>query len=174
MAMKHGGEDVVDEYCVEVEVELDDEDLIPSSYLAMARLYLGKRFNERGLFEEMWISWGLAQLAAPNVLGDNKYLLEFDSEEVRDRVVNGGPWWHKGDALILVAVDEYVRSSEVDIEYINMWAHFYDLPKALMKEQFALKLGVSLGQVLRVDTSFPTYLRGESAVSDLQGVGTRN
>jgi hypothetical protein len=53
MAMKHGGEDVVDEYCVEVEVELDDEDLIPSSYLAMARLYLGKRFNERGLFEEM-------------------------------------------------------------------------------------------------------------------------
>jgi hypothetical protein len=31
-------------------------------------------------------------LAAPKVLGDNKYLLEFDREDVRDRVVNGGPW----------------------------------------------------------------------------------
>jgi hypothetical protein len=59
----------------------------------------------------------------------------------------------------MVAVDEYVRPLEVDKESINMWVHFYDLPKALMKEQFARKLGVSLGQVLRVDTSFPTYLR---------------
>jgi hypothetical protein len=59
----------------------------------------------------------------------------------------------------MVAVDEYVRPSEVDKESINMWVHFYDLPKAMMKEQFARKLGVSLGQVLRVDTSFLTYLR---------------
>jgi hypothetical protein len=85
-------EDVVDDDCVEVEVELDDDELHPSSYLAMARFYSGKRFSKRGLFEEMRIDWGMSSLVAPKVLGDNKYLLEFDREDVRDRVVNGGPW----------------------------------------------------------------------------------
>jgi hypothetical protein len=82
MDAKHRAEVVEDDDCVEVEVELDDEDLHPSSFLAMVRFYSGERLNERGLFEEMRIAWGLASLAAPKGMGDNKYLLEFDSEEV--------------------------------------------------------------------------------------------
>jgi hypothetical protein len=56
-------------------------------------------------------------------------------------------------------VDEFVRPSEVAMESINLWVWFYDLPKVMMKEQVARKLGESLGNVLRVDTTFPTYLR---------------
>jgi hypothetical protein len=81
---------------VEVEFELDDEELAPTTFLAMARFYSGKRFNERGLFDEMCVAWGLPSLSAPKILGDNRYLLEFDSMVVRDRNVEGGPWRHKG------------------------------------------------------------------------------
>jgi hypothetical protein len=56
----------------------------------MARFYSGKKFNERGLFEEMCIAWGLPSLAAPKIMGDNRYLLEFDSVVVRDGIVEGG------------------------------------------------------------------------------------
>jgi hypothetical protein len=59
----------------------------------------------------------------------------------------------------LVAIDEFVRPSEVDMEAINMWVRFCDPLKALLKEQFARKLSVSLGSVVSVDTSLPTYLR---------------
>jgi hypothetical protein len=44
------------------------------------------------------------------------------------------------------------------MESINMWVRFYNLPKVMMKEQFARKLGESLVHVCSVDTSFPTYL----------------
>jgi hypothetical protein len=91
-------------------------------------------------------------------LGDNKYFLEFDNVVIGDRIVDGGPWRHKGDALIMVAVDAFVQPSEIDMKSINMWVRFYDLPKVMMKEQFTRKLGESLGRVLSVDTSFPTYL----------------
>jgi hypothetical protein len=30
------------------------------------------------------------------VLGDNKFLLEFDSEVIKQHVVEGEPWRHKG------------------------------------------------------------------------------
>jgi hypothetical protein len=57
---------------VEVEVEIDDEELAPSTFLIMARFYSGKRFNARGLFDEMRVAWGLPSLAAPKILGDNR------------------------------------------------------------------------------------------------------
>jgi hypothetical protein len=63
-----------------------------------------------------------------------------------------------------VAVDDFVRPSVVNMEFNNLWVHFYDLPKVLMKEQVARKLGESLGRVIRVDTSFPTYLRARVVV----------
>jgi hypothetical protein len=43
------------------------------------------------MFDEMHVAWGLPNLSSPKILGDNKYLLEFDSLEVRDRTVEGGP-----------------------------------------------------------------------------------
>jgi hypothetical protein len=73
--------------------------------------------------------------------------------------VEGGPWRHKGDVLIMVAVDDFVRPSEVAMESINLWVWFYDLSKAMMKEQVARKLGELVGRVISVDTTFPTYLR---------------
>jgi hypothetical protein len=116
-----------------------------------------KRFSERGLFDEMCIARGLS-LTSPKILGDNRYLLEFDSMVVRDHIMVGGPCHHKCDALIMVAVDDFTWPSEVAMESINMWLQFYDLPKAMI-ESFARKLGESLGHVLTVDNSFPTYLR---------------
>jgi hypothetical protein len=39
---------------VEVEVDLDDEELAPTSFLTMARYYSGNRFSERGLFDDAY------------------------------------------------------------------------------------------------------------------------
>jgi hypothetical protein len=42
------------------------------------------------------------------VLGDNKFLLKFDSEVIKQHVLQGGPWRHKGDGLIVVAYDGFL------------------------------------------------------------------
>jgi hypothetical protein len=52
-------------------------------FLAMARYYSGNKFNAQGLFEEMKVAWGLLTMKPARVLGDNKFLLEFNSDEDR-------------------------------------------------------------------------------------------
>jgi hypothetical protein len=42
---------------------------------------------------------------------------------------------------------------------IGLWARFYDLLDVLRKDEYARKLGVPLGQVVRTDLSYPNYVR---------------
>jgi hypothetical protein len=50
----------------------------------------------RGLFEEMKVAWGLHSMQPARVLGDNKFMLEFDTKEIKRRNVDGDPWRHRG------------------------------------------------------------------------------
>ena len=52
-------------------------------------------------------------------------------------VLDGGPWRHKGDALIVVPYDGFTRPSEVVIDSIDLWVRFYDVPAFLMTANFA-------------------------------------
>jgi hypothetical protein len=143
-----------------VEFDLDDaDDQGEMRFLAMVRFYSGKKFNVRGLFEEMRVSWGLHSMKPVQVLGDNMFMLEFDSEWVKRRVVDGRPWRHRGDALIVVSYDGFSPPSPVEINTIGLWVRFYDMPLALRKEEYAHKLGKHLGEVQRADLSYPNYVR---------------
>jgi hypothetical protein len=75
--------------------------------LAMARFYSGKKYNARGLFKEMKVEWDLHSMQLARVLGGNKFMLEFDTDEIRRRIVEGGPWRHRGDALLVVPYDRF-------------------------------------------------------------------
>jgi hypothetical protein len=66
-------EDVV-EFDLEEEVEQGQ-----SKALAMTRFFSWKKFNTRGMFEEMRVAWGLHNLKPVQVLGDNMFLIEFVS-----------------------------------------------------------------------------------------------
>jgi hypothetical protein len=127
--------DEVDEDEDVLEFDLEDEaDRGEDKFLAMARFYSGKKFNATGLFEEMRVAWGLNSIKLVKILGDNRFMLEFDSPEARRRVVEGGPWRHRGDALLVVEYDGFSPPSA-----IGMWAHFYDLPGVLRKEDHVSK-----------------------------------
>jgi hypothetical protein len=69
-------------------------------------------------------------------LGDYCFKVELSSLEEKIRVLEGGPWRHKGYALLLVHYIGLVRLSEVKIESIPLWVCLYDLPGAMMKEAY--------------------------------------
>jgi hypothetical protein len=157
----HDGRVQVDELEEDV-VEFDhgeDEAQGEVRALAMARYFSGKKFNARGLFEETKVAWGLFSLKSVQVLGDNRFLIEFDTEEAKRRVIKGRPWRHKGDALIVVSYDDLAPPSSIVINTIAMWARLYDLPPALRKDDYVQKLGTRLGKVQMIDLSFPNYVR---------------
>jgi hypothetical protein len=68
-------------------------------------------------------------------LGDYIFKIEFTKEEEKVRVLDGGPWHHKGDALIIVHYDGLVRPSQIRIEAIGLWIRFYDLPQQVIPKQ---------------------------------------
>ncbi|RLM62039.1 hypothetical protein C2845_PM14G08390 [Panicum miliaceum] len=110
-------------------------------WLAIARFYSGQNFKAKGLFDEMKVAWGWKDLIPPRSLGDNRFLLEFDTERRFNYVINGGPWKHKGDAMIVVPYDGRRRPSEVIIESLALWVRFYDITVYLASNAFVRVLG---------------------------------
>jgi hypothetical protein len=91
-------------------------------------------------------------------LGDYSFKLEFKTEVEKSRVLEGGPWRHKGDALIIVHYDGLTRSSEVSIISIGLWIRLYDLPLVMMKEGVARHLCRELGEFIKMDGQFLGYM----------------
>jgi hypothetical protein len=100
---------------------------------ALARFYSGQDFSAWTVFNELSKSWGKKEAVPFRSLGDNHYIVEFDSEKLWRRVVNGGPWkFRGGDAMIFVSYDGVQRTSEIQIESIMLWVRIYDIPATMM------------------------------------------
>ncbi|CAN6320039.1 unnamed protein product [Urochloa humidicola] len=114
----------------------------------------------------MIIAWRLDRLRPVRKLEGNRFIIEFETEDEYNYVINGGPWKHKGDALIVVPYDGITRPSEVIIDSVNLWVRFYDVPVTLLNEIFTgvlarkvskkvLEIGRPGGNYLRARVAFP-------------------
>ena len=74
-------------------------------WYAIALYYSSSRF----LFDEMGAAWRCENPIPVRPLEDNRYVLEFDVEEEYNHVINGGPWRHKDDTLIVVPYHGFSR-----------------------------------------------------------------
>jgi hypothetical protein len=86
-------------------------------------------------------------------------MLEFDTDETRKRIIDGGPWRHRGDALLVIPYNRLSPQSLIVMNSIGLWTQFYDLLDVLRKDEHARKLGSRLGQMLRTDMSYPNYVK---------------
>jgi hypothetical protein len=132
----NNGDDLLKEVekdILELDLE-DEEEELAKSHLAIAIFYSRKSFSPHYLFSEMINMWGISSLVSLKKIGDYIFKLEFHKPEEKERVVDGGPWRHKGDALIVMHYDGFSRPSEVCIKSIKLWIILYDLPLAMMKE----------------------------------------
>lgn len=130
-----------------------------AKFQAIARYYSKKHFNAPGMFREMMEVWGIEGELHAEQFQAKRFTLEFNSEAERRQVVEGGPWWHKGDALIVVPYDGIDRPSAVSIDTIGLWLRFYDLPPVMKNEESARKLGEQFGKFIKMDKRASAYLR---------------
>jgi hypothetical protein len=114
---------------------------VGSKFTAIAIYFSLKSYNPKYLFSDMLNAWGIKELATVEKLGDYCFKIEFLRLEEKLRVLEGGPWRHKGDALLLVHYDGLTRPLEVRIETIPLWDRLYDLPGTMMKEAHGRQLG---------------------------------
>ena len=124
--MLQGGQHIV---LVMNPYEEKDEEAVQMQprWMAVARYYSGKSYSTWGMFSELSSIWGKKAPIPVRELGGNRFLVEFDSEWLWKRVLGGGPWRHKGDAVIFVPYDGIQCLSEVAINSIPLWVRIYDI-----------------------------------------------
>jgi hypothetical protein len=121
-----------------LELDLDEEDVVENSkFMGIVVFYSIKSYNPHNILPNMISAWGIQKLTTVEKICDYIFKLEFDREEEKVRVLEGGPWHHKGDVFIMVHYDGFVRPSEICISFIGLWVHFYDLQPAMMKPSIA-------------------------------------
>ncbi|CAO2045268.1 unnamed protein product [Urochloa humidicola] len=142
--------------------EEDDEVVqMQTKWLAIARYYSSKDYKLYPMFKELSNLWGWEREnpMPARELEDHVFLVEFDSEKLWRRVLNGGPWKYREDAVIFVAYDGVQRVSEISIESLPMWVRIYDIPVKRATTGFARVLGAKIGKVLEVGELRKNYKR---------------
>jgi hypothetical protein len=114
-------------------------------WFAVARFYTGQDFNASTVFTELsHRAWGRQDTVPFSSIGDNRFIIDFDSEKLWRRVVEGGPWKFNGDAMIFS---------------LQMWVLIYDIPAAMITDGFACALGAKIGKVIEVGAVNSDYKR---------------
>ncbi|KAK3145022.1 hypothetical protein QOZ80_4AG0321480 [Eleusine coracana subsp. coracana] len=152
----HGGNEEEEVLEFNLDAEAANEAM---KHMVMAYFFSGKKFNVKGMFEEMMVAWGISVMEPVQPLEENRFMLKFDSEETWRYVIEGGPWRHKGDALLVVPYDGFTRPSSIKFDAIQVWVRFYGLPPTMKSEESAKCLAGSLGEVIKVDARYPSYLQ---------------
>jgi hypothetical protein len=83
-----------------LELDLDEEDVVENSkFMGIVVFYSIKSYNPHNILPNMISAWGIQKLTTVEKICDYIFKLEFDREEEKVRVLEGGPWHHKGDVL---------------------------------------------------------------------------
>ena len=78
--------------------------------------------------------------------------------------MDGGPWFFRGDAVLLEEYDGITKPSMVKFRNLNLWVQVYDVPTGFRTKNIGRQIGEKIGQFLMVDLDDETcgwrnYLR---------------
>lgn len=144
--------DVEEEEDEAVEVLLEDDEVqLAGQWTVLSRFYSLRSPNQAALFDDMKRAWRLRANMKVKSLRDNMFIITFSSEGDYNFVLQGGPWLHRGDALLVAKFDGLTSPSMVPLEFVPIWVRIYDLPLVLMTKRRGELYGSKLGHVREVD-----------------------
>lgn len=85
------------------------------------------------------------------VLGDNLFLLDFEHEWDKLRVLEGRPWVFEGNLFSIEDFDGPTPPCQMEFETTTFWVRVYNLPLACMGKEVGSKLGGTVGVLEEVD-----------------------
>lgn len=86
------------------------------------------------------------------VLGENLFLVEFEHEEDKIRVMEGRPWFFEGQLFALSDYDGVTPLEKMHFDSAAFWVRMYRLPFSCMGRAMGFKIGATIGVVEDVDT----------------------
>lgn len=105
--------------------------------------------NQVALFEDMRRASRFHSDVSYKSLRDNMFIITFTVEGDYEFVIQGGPWIHKGDALLVASFDGLTSLSSVPLEFVPIWVRIYDFPLVLMTKARVNRMVANWGVFVR-------------------------
>jgi hypothetical protein len=117
---------------------------------------VGKLLEERTVGKEilktpMIRAWQPTGWVSFKTLGPNLFLIEFQHEWDKVRIMEGCPWKFDRDLFSMAEFDGRTPPSELEFEKVPFWVRMYDMPLACMSREMGQRIGASMGVVEEVD-----------------------
>lgn len=84
-------------------------------------------------------------------LGVNLFLIDFEHEWDKSRIMEGRPRTFDGHLVSLVDFDGITPPAQLDFEKEAFWVRMYSLPLACMGKEIGKQIGASVGEVEEVE-----------------------
>jgi hypothetical protein len=109
--------------------------------------YIGKDVIRREMIRGWWPTGHLSF----KVLGENLFLLEFEHEWDKTKVLEGRPWTFHGNLFYVEDFDGLSPPSKIDFTQAVFWVRMCNLPLACMGKEMSFQIGAMLGTMKEVD-----------------------
>lgn len=87
------------------------------------------------------------------VIGENLFLLDFDSLVNRRYALDEGPWTFFKELVIFKAPTGFQQAAKMVFDELPIWVHYHNLPLAYMHALILKNVGARLVKVLQIETN---------------------
>ncbi|XP_042958197.1 uncharacterized protein LOC122293793 [Carya illinoinensis] len=137
--------------CFHVKQDLSKEEDRRGKHCIVGRAMTEKGINSEAFRITMSQIWRLEGWVRFKELGDQCFLIEFQTLADKEKIFSGHPWFFDRHLLTLLEVDGIDSISELHFAYEPFWVQLHNLPLATMTEELGEQFTASIGHVIRVD-----------------------
>ena len=88
-----------------------------------------------------------------SVIGDEMFLVEFEDDRDKRRVLEMRPWHYEKQLVLLQEFDGKRDPKDIVLRWSPFWVQIYNLPLNHRTRETGMAIGASLGEVLEVDVA---------------------
>lgn len=130
----------------------------------LAKVLSPNPFSHAAFLANMKYAWSLAKDVTFKAIDENLFVFQFSCLRDWRKVLDDGPWFFRGNAVLLEEYDGITKPSTVKFRNLNIWVRVYDVPTGFRTKNIGRQIGDKIGQFLMVDLDDETggwrdYLR---------------
>ncbi|CAM8937347.1 unnamed protein product [Rhodiola kirilowii] len=129
-------------------------------WVAVLKLATGRPFKIPAMATAMNGAWNLSKDAEFVAFSDNVALVKFFSEEDMRRVLEGGPWWFKGWAILLQKWWKGMKPSDVNQRKIEISMQMHEVPIQIRDKTTAKDVANEVGGLVEREGTKNVEVKG--------------
>ncbi|KAF5447349.1 hypothetical protein F2P56_032906, partial [Juglans regia] len=103
----------------------------------------------RTTMSKLWSPEGWIQFKE---MGINKFLMEFEMEQDKKKVLQGHPWTFDRFLVCMEDVDWSAPPNEASFSQESFWIQIHNMPLGSMNTEIGSQIGASIGEIMEIDS----------------------